>query len=83
MAERTTEEVAQLFSAAGDCVAETSKSKQSYETDDEYKKRIKRNVEHLEGIKTYKKEDGTTSIWTTEDFTNINTAITAGKSKYE
>ena len=83
MAERTTEEVAKIFSAAGDCVKEISKSKRSDETDDDYKNRIKRNVEHLEGIKTYKKEDDTTSIWTTEDFTDINTAITAGKSKYE
>ena len=83
MAERTTEEVAKLFSSAGDCVAEICKSKRSDETDDDYKNRIKRNVEHLEVIKIYKKEDETTSIWTTEDFTNINTAITAGKSKYE
>ena len=83
MAERTTEEVAKLFSSAGDCVAEISKSKRSDETDDDYKNRIKRNVEHLEGIKTYKKEDGSTSIWTSEDFTDINAAITAGKAKYE
>ena len=83
MAERTVEQVAQIFSASGDCVKEISKSKRSDETDDDYKNRIKRNVEHLEGIKTYKKEDGTTSIWTTEDFTDINAAITAGKAKYE
>ena len=83
MAERTTEEVAQLFSASGDSVVEINKAKQSYETDDDYKNRIKRNVEHLEGIKTYKKEDGTTSIWTTENFTAINSAITDGKAKYE
>tara|TARA_R100001594_G_scaffold36057_1_gene65656 strand:- start:177 stop:428 length:252 start_codon:yes stop_codon:yes gene_type:complete len=83
MAERTAEEVAQIFSAAGDSVAEISKSKKSDETDNDYKNRIKRNVEHLEGIKTYKKEDGSTSIWTSEDFTDINAAITAGKAKYE
>tara|TARA_R100001082_G_scaffold54957_1_gene30195 strand:- start:88 stop:339 length:252 start_codon:yes stop_codon:yes gene_type:complete len=82
MAERTTEEVAQLFSSAGDCVKEISKSKRSDETDDDYKNRIKRNVEHLEGIKTYKKEDDTTSIWTTEDFTAIDAAITDGKTIY-
>ena len=83
MAERTADQIAKLFSASGDCVKEISKSKQSDETDDDYKKRIKRNVEHLEVIKTYKKEDETTSIWTTEDFTDINAAITAGKAKYE
>jgi len=83
MAERTTDEVAKIFSASGDCVKEISKSKRSDETDDDYKNRIKRNVEHLEVIKTYKKEDGTTSIWTTENFTAINSAITDGKAKYE
>ena len=83
MAERTAEEVAQIFSAAGDSVTVINSSKRSDETDDSYKDKIKRNVEHLETIKLYKKDDETTSIWTTEDFTNINTAITAGKSKYE
>jgi len=83
MAERTTKEIAQIFSAAGDSVKEINKAKLSEETDDDYKDRIKRNVEHLEVIKTYKKEDETTSIWTTEDFTDINAAITAGKAKYE
>ena len=33
-------------------------------------------------IKTYKKEDGTTSIWTTEDFTEQDAAVTLGKTKY-
>ena len=83
MAERTAEEVAQIFSAAGDSVAEINKAKKSDETDDNYKDRMKRNVQHLEVIKIYKKEDETTSIWTTEDFTDINAAITAGKAKYE
>ena len=49
-----------------------------YQTDTEYKERIKRNVVHLETIKTYKKIDGTTSIWTSEDFTAIDAAITKG-----
>ena len=43
---------------------------------------IERNVTHLELIKAYKKLDGTTSIWTSEDFTAINAAITAGKKLY-
>ena len=79
----TTDKIAQVFSAAGDSVIEINKSKPSGETDAVYKDRIKRNVEHLEVIKLYKKEDDTTSIWTTEDFTDINAAITAGKAKYE
>ena len=33
-------------------------------------------------IPSYKKEDDTTSIWTSEDFTAIDGAITLGKSKY-
>ena len=43
---------------------------------------IKRNVDHLEIIKAYKKVDETTSIWTSEDFTDIDAAITAGKALY-
>ena len=43
---------------------------------------IKRNVEHLETIKAYKKEDDTTSIWTSESFTDIDAAIVKGKTIY-
>ena len=85
MAERTTEEVATIFTTAGDSVTliNTETEKYSYETEQDWKDRIKRNVEHLETIKTYKKEDGTTSIWTTEDFTAIDAAIVTGKAVYE
>ena len=82
MAERTTEEVAQIFSAAGDSVTVINTAKASNETDTEYKDKIKRNVEHLEIIKAYKKEDDTTSIWTSEDFTAIDKAIDDGKKVY-
>ena len=82
MAERTTEEVAQIFSAAGDSVTVINTAKASNETDTEYKDKIKRNVEHLEIIKAYKKENGTTSIWTSEDFTAIDKAIDDGKKVY-
>jgi hypothetical protein len=54
----------------------------SDETDDEYKDKIKRNVEHLEIIKEYKKLDETTSIWTSEDFTAIDKAVVDGKKVY-
>ena len=83
MAERTADEVAAIFSAAGDSVTVIGIAKASDETDAEYKDKIKRNVEHLETIKAYKKEDDTTSIWTSESFTAIAAAITSGKSKYE
>ena len=82
MAERTTEEVAQIFAAAGDSVTVINTAKASDETDTEYKDKIKRNVEHLEIIKAYKKEDGTTSIWTSESFTDIDKAIPDGKKVY-
>ena len=82
MAERTAGEVAQIFSASGDSVTliNTETAKDSEETEQEWKDRIKRNWEHLETIKAYKKEDGTTSIWTTENFTAIDAAITKGKA---
>tara|TARA_Y100001937_G_C7105166_1_gene324575 strand:- start:80 stop:331 length:252 start_codon:yes stop_codon:yes gene_type:complete len=82
MEERTTDEIAAIFAAAGDSVTAVNTARTSYETADEYKNRIKRNVEHLEIIKGYKKLDKTTSIWTSEDFTAINTAITDGKKVY-
>ena len=82
MAERTADEVAKIFSAAGDSVTVINTAQESGETDDDYKAKIKRNVEHLEIIKAYKKEDGTTSIWTSEDFTAIDKAVVDGKKKY-
>ena len=82
MEERTADEVAEIFSAAGDSVTVIDTAKTSEQTDDDYKDKIKRNVEHLEIIKAYKKTDGTTSIWTSESFTVIDAAITAGKKLY-
>ena len=84
MKQITSEEIAQIFKTAGDSVTviNTETSKYSYETVDDWKDRIKRNVEHLETIKAYKKEDDTTSIWTTENFTDIDAAIVKGKTIY-
>ena len=84
MEERTTDEVAAIFAGAGDSVTliNTETAKTEYETDAEWKDRIKRNVEHLETVKAYKKVDDTTSIWTTEDFTAIDKAIVDGKKVY-
>ena len=83
--ERTAEEIATIFTTAGDSVTliNNETEKFSYETEDEWKDRIKRNVLHLETIKAYKKEDNTTSIWTTQDFTAIDAAILKGKAVYE
>ena len=83
MAERTAAEVAKIFKNAGDSVTVINTAIDAdNETADEYKDKMKRNVDHLEIIKAYKKEDGTTSIWGSEDFTAINAAISAGKAKY-
>ena len=82
MEERTADEVAAIFKAAGDSVTVIGTAKTVDETTDEYKDKIKRNVEHLEIIKGYKKLDETTSIWTSEDFTAIDKAIVDGKKIY-
>ena len=82
MEERTADEIAAIFSAAGDSVTVIGTAKTEDETDTEFKEKIQRNVEHLEIIKDYKKLDETTSIWTTESFTAIDAAIVAGKKLY-
>ena len=82
MEEKTADEIAAIFSAAGDSVTVINTAKTDLETDDEYKEKIKRNVYHLEIIKGYKKLDETTSIWGSEDFTAIDKAIVDGKKIY-
>ena len=82
MEEKTADEIAAIFSAAGDSVTVINTAKTDLETDDEYKEKIKRNVDHLEIIKGYKKLDETTSIWGSEDFTAIDNAIVDGKKVY-
>ena len=91
MEEKTADEIATIFTNAGDSVtvinqdasysAYTSRTGYS-ETEAEWKEMIERNVKHLEIIKDYKKTDDTTSIWTSEDFTAIDKAITDGKKLY-
>ena len=82
MEEYTTDEIAKIFKNAGDSVDLINGTKNELDTDADWKDKVKRNVEHLEIIKGYKKLDGTTSIWTTENFTAIDAAITKGKSIY-
>ena len=89
--ERTADEIAEMYTAAGhsvtlinadaNYVAYTSRTESS-DSETEWKAMIERNVKHLEIIKDYKKLDETTSIWTTEDFTAIDAAITKGKRLY-
>ena len=82
MAERTADEVAKIFTNAGDSVTVINSIAAQSTITDEDKETLKRNVDHLEIIKAYKKEDETTSIWTSEDFTAQDAAVTLGKSKY-
>ena len=79
--ERDADEVARIFAAAADSVTVINVEVAKSSLNDDEKVILKRNVDHLEIIKAYKKLDGTTSIWTGEDFTAINAAVTAGKSK--
>lgn len=81
MEELTTEQIATIFSlAAASVTLINAKVAKSSLTDDD-KDKLQRNVKHLELIKAYKKVDGTTSIWTSEDFTAINAAVTNGNAK--
>ena len=82
MTERTTDEIATIFTNAGDSVTVINTLAALSSLTDEQKDEIKRNVEHLEIIKAYKKADEKTSIWTTEDFTAIDKAIVDGKKLY-
>ena len=83
MSERTTEEIATIFTNAGDSVTVINKLAALSSLTDEQKNKMKRNVEHLEIIRAYTKEDGKTSIWTNEyDFTEQNNAVILGKTKY-
>lgn len=56
MAERTTEEVAQIFTNAGDSVTLINKIAAQDTITDEDKETLDRNVRHLEIIKAYKKK---------------------------
>jgi len=83
MAERTTEEIATLFKNAGDSVTVINRLAALESLTDENQARIKRNVDHLQKIRGYTTEDGT-SIWSTDyDFTQQDAAVTLGKTKYE
>lgn len=77
--EKSTDEIAKLYSISLDSVTVIDTIAAKSNINDEDKEEITRNVEHLETMKAEVKSDGTSSIWTTEDFTNIDAAITKGK----
>jgi len=93
MEEKTADEIAAIYAAAGDSVTvinadanfaawQTNNPNDLFMTEADWKEMIQRNVEHLETVKDYKKLDGTTSVWTSESFTDIDAAITKGKTLY-
>ena len=82
MAELTTNEVASIYEASTHSVDLINRVAAQDTITDEDKNSLERNVRHIEIIKAYKKEDGTTSIWGSEDFSTHNAAVTLGKSKY-
>tara|TARA_R100000388_G_scaffold54376_1_gene40282 strand:- start:546 stop:827 length:282 start_codon:yes stop_codon:yes gene_type:complete len=92
MEEKTADEIAQIYTTAGssvkiitahaDFAAYQTANPSNIDTETEWKAMIKRNTDHLEFIKKYTKNDDITSIWTTEDFTDIDAAITKGKTLY-
>tara|TARA_R100000231_G_scaffold121783_1_gene91961 strand:+ start:83 stop:340 length:258 start_codon:yes stop_codon:yes gene_type:complete len=79
----TTEKIASIYSDATLYVNQINTLSALSSLTDSQKDKIKRLVGHLECIKGItKKTDNTTSIWTTESFTAIDTAIDLGKTKY-
>ena len=93
MEEITTEEITTIYTNAGHSVDvineyanfaayQSANAEDVITTEAEWKQNIKDNVHHLEIIKGYTKTDGSTSIWTSEDFTAIDAAITTGKAIY-
>ena len=85
MEEKTAAELAEIYTNAGHSVTLINRlsSKPADYTEADWKDRIQRNVKHLELVKALKKVDGTTSVWTTEDFSTYDAAVTAGKAIYE
>jgi len=82
---KTIEEIASDFVAMGhseqvitNVIAGNEMAEESAE---DKKDAVKRNVQHLEQKKLEKTVlDDTISVWTTEDFTAIDAAITAGNT---
>ena len=87
----STTQIANIYSGALACVSVINQDANysaftarmgTFDSETQWKAMIKRNVDHLENIKNYKQADGETSIWTSESFTDIDAAITKGKTLY-
>ena len=79
----TTNEIADIYSRTTVHVDQINNLSALSSLTDKQKSKISRSVGFLEDIKDIKKnEDHVTSIWTTEDFTEQDAAVTLGKTKY-
>jgi len=72
----TTDEIAHNYKCMGDSVTLINGiiagTERTLYTTDEKKEIVNKNVKHLEGMKAQ-------DYWTSEDMTNVDKAITAGK----
>ena len=80
--ELSTEQVASFYSESLLSVSRINTIIAKSTINDEDKKNLKNNVEHLEALKNRIKRNSDASIWTTEDFSTHDAAIAAGKAKY-
>tara|TARA_R100001086_G_C11841057_1_gene259113 strand:- start:363 stop:623 length:261 start_codon:yes stop_codon:yes gene_type:complete len=79
----TTDKIAKIYSGCLKVVNQINSLSAISSLTDMQKDKLERLVGHLECIKGVTKSlDYTTTIWTTEDFTAIDAAITLGKTKY-
>lgn len=79
----TTDKIAKMYSGCLEVVNKINSLSALSSLTDIQKDKLERFVGHLECLKGVTKSlDNTTSIWTTEDFTTIDAAITLGKTKY-
>lgn len=82
MAERTSEEIKELYVLITHTVDDLNTLYNQEEISEQDIIKIKEKVETSETIKNYKKEDGTTSIWTDENFNAIDGCIIHAKTLY-
>tara|TARA_R100000278_G_scaffold10949_2_gene12340 strand:+ start:3240 stop:3494 length:255 start_codon:yes stop_codon:yes gene_type:complete len=84
MAELTEQEIDEIYRNADHNVQIIITNAYEEPFTDINKATIQENVSKLEEIKSYKKQDNTTSIWTDDyNFEKIDAAIIFGKTFYE
>ena len=79
----TTDKISKMYFGCLEVVNQINSLSVLSSLTDIQKDKLERLVGHLECIKgVTKSTDYTTSIWTTEDFSQIDAAIALGKTKY-